>query len=585
MAENGLLRSRWMAGCLAIMSGGLLVTGCGGDDDGDGTEESPAPTQETFDGRIAFNGLENGAQIGLSYEGLTAQIPFKVDAFVLAAPGTCALTSGCGHVELLIDGEAGNRGGNDYNSTSYQLSITGYFGELDSPLGEHTITLKLVYDDGSDTGVETSITVVAGLPAPVIAITDPNPTTSTFILPDNELVPLTFTAGNVELREPGQCGTTPNCGHLYVNIDGNAGNEPGKSYNNIYFGTGTTVDAKLDYLDTPTGTHVITLGLRNDDGSAYLVQGVPVEIPLTVNITSPTDPRVSIINLDPTDEDGDGQDEAPQVDIQNDGLRSFTVQFEAQNFTFDDDCNGAAKCGHVEIRLDADNVQNPDVGNMPGEDYNNSGVPRLVGGHYEIDAHFHWIEYNANAYTGLHTVDVVLVDDNGTEILGSGIVVSDSKGATVRSNLNVVGVSIVNPNANSQGVPHTDTDDKAVNVVYAVNIPDSIDVEFNLPEDCTPVAKLCLHIRVFIDGDHGNRASGVPYNNAAAPQLVAQGFSIQALFGALEDNGYGSSLYTERHHIVVGLYDENGSPYSLDNDDGSETAVSAGTRVMLLEPQ
>ena len=76
-------------------------------------------------------------------------IEFATENFTLAAPGTSGCGSGCGHVNLLIDGTACNATGSDYNATGSASPINALFGLCPTAAGDHTVTLELHNDDDS----------------------------------------------------------------------------------------------------------------------------------------------------------------------------------------------------------------------------------------------------------------------------------------------------------------------------------------------------------------------------------------------------------------------------------------------------
>ena len=76
-------------------------------------------------------------------------ITYTLTGFTVKAPGTCAGASNCGHVHVLIDGQACNAPGSPYNNTSIdQSSAQAQFASCAAAnqVGTHTVTLEL-HDD------------------------------------------------------------------------------------------------------------------------------------------------------------------------------------------------------------------------------------------------------------------------------------------------------------------------------------------------------------------------------------------------------------------------------------------------------
>jgi hypothetical protein len=78
-------------------------------------------------------------------------IVFTTQNFTLASPGTSGCGSGCGHVNILVDGTACNANGSPYNATGSASPLSALLGLCASPAGSHTVKVELVNDD--DTAV------------------------------------------------------------------------------------------------------------------------------------------------------------------------------------------------------------------------------------------------------------------------------------------------------------------------------------------------------------------------------------------------------------------------------------------------
>jgi hypothetical protein len=92
-------------------------------------------------------------------------------------------------------------------------------------------------------------------------------------------VPIVISANDFAIKTPTDCGTDTRCGVAYVNIDGDACNQPGKPYNNVLsegrLGQDFVVEALFQYC-APTqrlGTHNLTVSLRKPDGSTVIGEG------------------------------------------------------------------------------------------------------------------------------------------------------------------------------------------------------------------------------------------------------------------------------------------------------------------------
>jgi hypothetical protein len=91
-------------------------------------------------------------------------ITYAVTSFNVKALGSCSGVANCGHVHLLIDGNACN-GSDIYNNSSYATpTAVAFFAKCSTPTGSHTVTLELHDDmhnpvkDNSGNQVQTSVT-------------------------------------------------------------------------------------------------------------------------------------------------------------------------------------------------------------------------------------------------------------------------------------------------------------------------------------------------------------------------------------------------------------------------------------------
>jgi len=87
------------------------------------------------------------------------QIEVEIEHAELAEPGQCRGRGGCGHLVLLIDGNAcGNP-----NSSSSSHSFQGQFGKCLKVSGQHQIVVQLVDDAGNVLAATTPLVVIVNL--------------------------------------------------------------------------------------------------------------------------------------------------------------------------------------------------------------------------------------------------------------------------------------------------------------------------------------------------------------------------------------------------------------------------------------
>jgi hypothetical protein len=101
----------------------------------------------------------------------------------------------------------------------------------------------------------------------------------TITMGDDMKVPIVISANDFALKPPTECGTDPQCGVAYLNIDGDACNQPGRPYNNVLssgsLGQDFVVEALFQYCPPATrfGSHNVTVSLRKPDGSTVIGEG------------------------------------------------------------------------------------------------------------------------------------------------------------------------------------------------------------------------------------------------------------------------------------------------------------------------
>ena len=123
-----------------------------------------------------------------------------------------------------------------------------------------------------------------GIPAviPTLSIDSPS-NNSTVNLPANKQIAINF-GTNYTLKAPGTCAGLEHCGHVYVLVDSTSCNLPNMAFNAL--AVASPVQADLSRCTTAaTGSHSVTLELRNDDASFVTnVLGSPVTASATITV-------------------------------------------------------------------------------------------------------------------------------------------------------------------------------------------------------------------------------------------------------------------------------------------------------------
>jgi hypothetical protein len=128
---------------------------------------------------------------------------------------------------------------------------------------------------------------------PAIVIQSPLPGTIVNVQADNQ-VPITVRVRNFNLKSPGGCGNDVNCGQIYLNVDGDACNIPGKAYNAIAPTNGsgnstTVVNADLSFCPPTSiaGNHRISASLHRTDGGTVIgAENAPALAEITITTGS-----------------------------------------------------------------------------------------------------------------------------------------------------------------------------------------------------------------------------------------------------------------------------------------------------------
>lgn len=496
--------------------------------------DEPTPEPVPFEGEIKFVGLADGEMLHVDLATLTAAISFEVSNFTLKAPGDCTEADApCGHVHVNLDGDDGNLPGAPYNNAGASSPLDADFSLLDEPLGPHTITLELVYDDHRPTGERTSVDIEVAYNEPTITITDPS-VGENITLPANKQVPVTVAVTDFNFAAPGECGDTPNCGHIHLLIDGENGNQAEAPYNTA--GVSEDLIADFALLEAngfdPSGDHTIQVELHMDDHSPYTHEAAVATVAVktvgtgdaSMEMTSPASGSV--------------------VKLGNDGMKTVPLKFNLKNFTLKAPgaCGSQENCGHVHVHVDDTD------GDAPGAPYNNAGAST------SMDAHFYWLDFNEFPSLGEHTVSITLHNDDHSAVIVNGTSVKAVTTFTTTPNDNPA-ISILSPATDATVTLDFSDEDIPVAIRYQVS-----NFTLKAPGQCGSAAN-CGHIHALLDGPEGNIAPN-PYNNAGADSN-----SIDVYFGAL-DNPF------DEHQVTLELHKDDHSPVTATNADGSKTTLA-----------
>ncbi|MFM7204536.1 MAG: hypothetical protein ACKO6N_27495 [Myxococcota bacterium] len=557
MKDFGLFRSR--SSLLAASFGlALSLAACSGST----PEESPTPEPTDkpdtptpvppFNGRVTILELAYNQVVVLGQE-KTLEVEFKAEGFTLANKGGCGTAVNCGRVRAEVDGV--NLG------ESATSPVTLDFTKLTDPAGSQKIELKLIFDNGTETGASDDQTVIVQVPTPPdetppgIVITAPALNALTVLGSDGmKTVPVSFQVTNITLAAPGECGGVEgNCGHVHVKLDGDEGNAPGQEYNNTAVTADEPAKAFFSYLDddgwTSRGIHTISLELHKDDHTPYTAGDTDQVIAAntTVRALDATDPFLELF-VDPT--------EALQFGL--DGLMTVSVDFSVDNFDLaaPETCGGPG-CGYIRILLDGT------VGNMPDESYNN-----LITGTDLAYLHYYWLQAAGIDPTGRHAVTLELVDDGGNPVIIEGpadpedaydfpLTVAATALTQLGDYYTAPFVTIQTPANNANVAP-----DEAGKVAVRVSATNFVGQAGPTPcQSGTYCGKFCLQI----DGDEGNQTG--KSCNAESDKSP-----IDADFKVFTDP-------TGTHVITVKLIRPDGTTYTLNSTDGTPYAILDNTIV------
>lgn len=347
-------------------------------------------------------------------EDLSAAFDFEVGNFRLEAPGECAGAADCGHVHLLIDGQACNDTGAPYNNAGAASPISAKFERCATATGPHVVSLELHNDDHSPVldaadrvvRTQTAVNMLARDTQPAVAIDWPLQGAAVTLGGDaDKSVPMYYSVQNFTLKAPGTCGTETACGHVHVLVDGSACNDTGAPYNNAG-ATGPTA-AKLGLCADAAGAHEITVELHNDDHSAVMSDGSSVKADVRVTACEPGEPCIAIVS--PTF--------GSTVALDGDADESVSFDYVVTNFGVKapGSCSGDADCGHVHLLID------DAACNDTGAPYNNAGAASPTAAKFAKCA----------TATGDHEVSVELhnddhspVDNTAGNVISASVVVT-----------------------------------------------------------------------------------------------------------------------------------------------------------------
>ncbi len=548
--------SRWLLVPTLLLTLGLFVGGCsgGGDDDDDsttapaGTEPPATPTPYLFFGEVKFVGLEDGDVILLTLADpqdtgkwvATYVVDFDVTDFELAPEGECGNEYSCGRLQLLIDGE---QSGDDITRGTTAVAD---FSDIPDAEGQHTLTLKLIFDDGSDTGVSASVDVLVQAPTPGVTIVSPN-ALSNLDYPADGLIDVVYTVSTYKVSD--DCGGMLNCGghRFWVTSQ----DDPQTVLNDYtYDVVGTpgdsgeyTIQFNLDEAGSPTGALVLHAAPIDNEGNVYTdLLGNPVEALSTFNVKEPDAPAIVI----------DSPASGDTVTYGNDGLKTVTIHYTLQNFTPSFDCGSQSHCG--EIWAVIANGSDP---SQPDAIYNNrTDDPN------SIDVYLYYLDYHEASSTGLITVTLQLMHNDGTPVEAGSRPVSATVAFNAEPDPDSPNPSIVITSPRSQQTVSLNSD-KELDVLFTYDTDTFTLAE---PGNCGDV-EACGYVEAYIDDDDAvGNANAVAYSSPITVSFA--GFSDTELY---DENG---------HRIMVRLVYSDGTPVTING-----IPVADWVTVIIREPQ
>ncbi len=548
--------SRWLLIPAFLLTFGLLAGGCGstgGDDDDSATTATPPPATPTpylFFGEVQFTDLEDGDPVLLTLADpqdtgewtVSYVVNFDVSDFELAAEGECGNEYSCGRLQLLIDGEFNT----EVDRTGAQ-TVVADFNKVSNPEGNHDLTLKLIFDDGSDTGSEATVSILAQAPLPSVNILTPNVTTN-MDYPADGMMEIIYTVGTYKVS--GSCGGMLNCGgHKFwlTTQDDPAtilGDHTMEAVGTLGEQSEYSVEFSLDDAGAPSGPLLLHVVPVDNDGNEYTdFLGEPIEALSTFNVKEPDAPAIVI----------DSPASGDTVTYGTDGLKTITINYTLANFTTSFSCGATENCGEVWAIIA--NGSQPDL--PEGVFYNSRS-----DGMNSIDIYLYYLDFNEAASTGLINVTLALMDNEGNEINAGGRPVS----ATV-----------------AFYVEAPDSTNPSISITFprsqqTVNLDENkeLAVQFNYDTDNFTLADsgncagddACGRVQAFINDDDGSTET---------PNAEGISSPIAVSFAEMDDE----ALYREEgHRIMLRLIHDDGTPVEIDG-----LQVADWVTVIIRQPQ
>jgi len=200
----------------------------------------------------------------------SVDVTYAVENFRLSL--SCDQPS-CGYVRAWVDWNACDDSGLRYNALSTSDRISLRLDSCPTPAGAHHVVIALFTRDDAPVVDERGNAVTASLDLtawgrPSLSVTSPADGASVPLGQDpGKSVPIAFSVENMTLKAPGTCAGSFHCGHVRVE---------------------RTLCAVLTAFESPVllpfagcqfsiGSQVVKVSLRHDDGSAYELDGIPVE--------------------------------------------------------------------------------------------------------------------------------------------------------------------------------------------------------------------------------------------------------------------------------------------------------------------
>lgn len=216
--------------------------------------------------------------------GFPVPISFTVQNFTLMAPGSCGTTENCGHVHVLVDADQCNMDGAPYNNAGAASPVEALLGNCTAVLAAHDVKLVLHNDDHSVHGggdpIGATVRIHVEATEPTILIRSPVEGESFGFTGGGMSHDVEFEVGGFTLMAPGSCGSTADCGHVHMQIDGDDCNQDSLPYNAAGFTSPMSVN--FGPCTTATGAHQISAALHTDDHSA-LTPSAQHSVNVTVN--------------------------------------------------------------------------------------------------------------------------------------------------------------------------------------------------------------------------------------------------------------------------------------------------------------